>query len=343
MTVTRRNLMAIAGAAALAIGAAPGAQAQDTTELKIQSLWQAGSINQSVFERFAENVGKASGGRLTITALPVGAVVAYNETLEAVGSGILQGQHTAPAYFAGREPGMALLADLNAAYETPYQLTDWVYEHGGLEIAREMYSDFNLFYVGPVLWGMESIPSKKKVETVEDFQGVKLRMPEGTASEIFRNMGASPVNIPGAEVYTSLERGVIDATDWGTLSMNQDLGFHEIAPYPIYPGLHSMPMGEVSINLDTWNDLPDDLKAVLEMAVRDFNYDMIRTMEAADLKAVEAARASGAELIDWSDEERMKLRKIASEVWTDFGERSEMAGKIVDSHRVYLKSLGLIE
>ncbi|GMG84583.1 TRAP transporter substrate-binding protein DctP [Paralimibaculum aggregatum] len=341
MRANRRTLLGLAAAAALA--AAGGVQAQETTELKIQSIWQAGSINQQVFERFAENVGKASGGRLTVTPLPVGAVVAYNETLEAVGSGILEGQHSAPAYFAGREPGMALLADLNAAYENPYQLTDWVYEHGGLEIAREMYADFNLFYVGPVLWGMESIPSKKRVATVEDFQGMKLRMPEGTASEIFRNIGAAPVNIPGAEVYTSLERGVIDGADWGTLSMNQDLGFHKIAPYPIYPGLHSMPMGEVAINLDTWNGLPDDLKTIFEMAVRDFNYDMIRTMASADLEAVAAARADGAELVDWSDEERRKLRRVAAEVWREFGGRSEMAGKVVDSHVAYLKSLGLIE
>ena len=341
--MNRRDIFGLAAVASMGLSFAGSVQAQDTTELKIQSIWQAGSSNPQVFERFAETVGTASGGRLKVTPLPVGAVVAYNETLEAVGSGILQGQHSAPAYFAGREPGMALLADLNAAYENPYQLTDWVYEYGGLEIAREMYADFNLYYVGPVLWGMESIPSKKKVETVADFEGMKLRMPQGTASDIFSKIGASPVNLPGAEVYTSLERGVIDAADWGTLSMNQELGFHDIAPFPIYPGLHSMPMGEVSINLDLWNEMPDDLKAVFEMAVRDFNYDMIRTMAALDLEAVEKAEAAGAELIDWSDDERMKLRKIASDVWTEFGGRSEMAGKIVDSHRAYLTSLGLIE
>jgi TRAP-type mannitol/chloroaromatic compound transport system substrate-binding protein len=336
--MTINNLGALSLTAAV-LAAAPAA-AQDLT---IQSIWQAGSINQQVFERFAETVGAASGGRLTITPMSVGSVVAYNETLDAVASGILGGQHSAPAYFAGLDPAFALLADLNAAYETPYQLADWMYEHGGLEIARDLYDDYGLYYVGPVLWGMESIPSKERIETVADFEGMKLRMPEGTGSELFRRIGAAPVNIPGSEVYTSLERGVIDAADWGTLSMNQDLGFHDIAPFPIYPGLHSMPMGEVSINLDTWNGMEDDLKVLLEMAVRDFNYDMIRTMEAADIEAAAAARAAGATLIDWSDEERMKLRAAAREVWEEFGTRSEMAGRIVDAHVAHLTSLGLID
>ena len=343
MPTQRRTLLGFAAAAAIAISATATAQSQEPVELQIQSLWQAGSINQKVFERFAENVGKASGGRLKITPLPVGAVVAYNETLEAVGSGILDGQHSAPAYFSGRDPAFALLADLNAAYENPYQMTQWAYHHGGLELARELYADYNLHYVGPVLWGMESIPVKQKVETVEGFEGLKLRMPEGTASDLFSKIGAAPVNIPGSEVYTSLERGVIDGTDWGTLSMNQDLGFHKIAPYPIYPGLHSMPMGEVAINLDTWNALPDDLKALLEMAVRDFNLDMIQTMAAADVEAVKAAEAEGAEIVDWSPEERRKFRQIASEIWQEYGQRSEMAGKIYESHLAHLKAIGLID
>lgn len=342
MITTRRSVLAAGAAGVLVLSSPASAQQQEPVELKMQSLWQAGSINQEVFERFADNVKKASDGRLVITPLPVGAVVAHNETLEAVGSGILDGHHSGPTYFAGRDPAFGLIGDLNAAYETPYQMTQWAYTEGGLELARDLYDDYNLYYVGPVLWGMESIPVKKKVETVEDFKGVKLRMPEGPASDLFSKIGAAPVNLPGSEVYTSLERGVIDGTDWGTLSMNQDLGFHGIAPYPIYPGLHSMPMADVAINLDKWNSLPDDLKNILEMAVRDFNINMIQTIAAADVEAKKAAAEQGAELVSWSPEERRKLREIASEVWKDYGDRSDMAGRIYDSHMEYLRELGLL-
>ncbi len=327
-------------AAVLGLSLAGEATAQEVW--RIQSLWQAGSINQKVFERFAENVKTASDGRLVVEPLPVKSVVAHNETLEAVGSGILEGQHTASVYFAGRDPAFGLLGDLNAGYENPYQMTMWFYQRGGIELARELYRKSNMYYVGPVLWGVESIPMSKQVDSVAAFEGVKLRMPEGPASDIFRRIGAAPTNIPGSEVYTSLERGVIDGTDWGTLSMNQDLGYHKIAQYPIYPGIHSMPVGDVAINLDTWEALPEDLKRIFELAVRDFNLDMIQTLDSGDIGARQAARDDGATLIDWSAEERQKLRQVAAEVWADYGSKNDLAKRIYESHHAFLKDLGLL-
>lgn len=338
----RRVLLTSLAAGALAAPFVRTRPAAAQEVWQIQSLWQAGSINQKVFERFAHNVEAASAGRIMIEPLPVKAIVAHNETLEAVGSGVLAGQHAAAAYFAGRDPAFGLLGDLNAGYEDPYQMTLWFYHGGGLELARELYAAYGLFFVGPVFWGMESIPMKKRVASIEEFAGVKVRMPEGPSADIFRKIGAAPANIPGAEVYTSLERGVIDGADWGTLSMNQDLGYHKIAPYPIYPGIHSMPVGDVAINQARWDALEDDLKVLLEIAVRDFNFDMIQTIQAADLAAQEAAVAEGAELVDWSPEERKKLRAVAAEVWSEYAARNELSGRIYESHMAMLKSLGLL-
>lgn len=327
--------------AAVAVAMALGGAAHAET-LKIQSLWSAGSENYKVFKRFAENVSEASGGELVIEPLPVKSVVAHNETLEAVSAGILDGQHTALSYFSGRDAAFGLLGDLNTAYETPYQMQQWFYARGGLEIARELYKQHGLYFIGPVWWGVESIPVSKKVATLEQFEGVKLRMPEGPANDIFNKIGAAPVNIPGSEVFTSLERGVIDGTDWGTLSMNQDLGYHDIAPYPIYPGIHSMPTADVAINLDTWNSLSEEHQKLLEMAVFNFSNDMIMTMKVLDMEAVQKARADGAELVNWSAEERKKLRSIAASVWKEYAERSPMAKKIYDSQIAWLKELGAL-
>lgn len=310
--------------------------------LKIQALWGAGSENYRVFERFAQNVSEASGGTLIIEPLPVKSVVAHNETLEAVGSGILDGQHTAAVYFSGRDPAFGLIGDLNAAYERPEQMQQWFYQRGGMALARELYAKHNLYFVGPVWWGVESIPLKKRVDTVEGMRGIKLRMPEGPASDLFRKIGAAPVNIPGSEVFTSLERGVIDGTDWGTLSMNQDLGYHRIAKFPIYPGIHSMPMADISINLDKWNNLSDSHKALLKIAVLAFSTDMIMTMAAKDVVAEKQAKEDGAVLVDWSPTERKKLRKIAASVWKDYGSRNELAKRIYESQLAWLKELGLI-
>ena len=104
-----------------------------------------------------------------------------------------------------------------------------------------------------------------------------------------------------------------------------------------------MPVGDMAINLDTWNGLPDDLKAIFETAVRDFNLDMIQTLKAGDIEAQQAARDEGATLVDWSPEERKKLREIAAEVWADYGSKNELANKIYESHVAFLKELGLLD
>ena len=321
---------------------AASAQAAPEFKWKMQSLWGAGSINQQVFVRFTERVKQMTGGRLEIEPLSVGTVVAYNETVDAVGAGILDGVHGGGGYSAGKEVGFSLVTDLNGAYENPYQMQTWYEYEGGMELARELYKKFNMHFIGPVFWGVESIPSKTPIRTIGDFKGVKLRAPEGMGQEIFKKMGAAPVNIPGSEVYTALERGVISATDWGTLGMNEDLGYHKIARYPIYPGIHSMPGTDVSVNLDKWNQLPADIQAIVTIAVRDFARDMIQTIAQADAAAASQAKANGVELVNWSQSERRELRKIAATVWQEYANRSEMGKKILASHLKYLKKLGLL-
>lgn len=317
-------------------------QASAAETLKIQSIWQPGSVLQEIFLRFCDNFNAASGEELQLECMPVKSVVAHNETIDAVSSGILQGHHSFPGYFSGRDPAFGLLGELNAGYEDPYQFQMWYLYEGGLELARELYAEYNLYYVGPVFWGVESIPLKEPVNSLADFEGLKLRVPEGPSSDMFRKMGVSPVNIPGAEVYTSLERGVIDGADWGTLAMNERLGFHEIAPYALYPGFHSMPAGEVSINLDTWNSLSESQQELLEMAVRDFSRDMIQTNIVQDIEARKAARDKGVELIDLSSEDRAKIRQMAAEVWEEYGGANEMSQRILDSHMAWLEKLGLL-
>jgi TRAP-type mannitol/chloroaromatic compound transport system substrate-binding protein len=316
--------------------------AQAQHHWKMQSLWQAGSVNQQVFEAFCDRVERITGGRLVIEPLPVGTVVAYNETLDAVGAGILDAQHGGTGYFAGKDPAFALLADLNGGYESVWQIDMWYEYGGGNELARELYGQYGLYFVGPVGWGVESIPSKIPIRSIDDFKGVKIRTPEGMAQEIFERIGAAPVNIPGSEVYTALERGVIEATDWGTLGMNDDLGYHTIAPYPIFPGFHSAPMADVAVNMDRWNELSDDLKALVELAVRDFNRDMIEQIALQDQKAAATAASRDVDLVHWSPDDRQRFRDVAVGVWAEYGARSPLAGKVYESHVAFLRELGLL-
>ena len=320
-----------------------GQDANDDIVWKAQSLWQAGTLPHQVFKEFAQRVTERSEGRLTIEPLALGAVVSSTESLDAVSAGILQAQHSGPAYFTGKDAAFALLSDPQGGFETPEQMRQWLDNGGGLQLARELYGRYNVFFVGGVWYGAESLVSKKPIRKLTDFKGVKIRAPQGIGQDIFQILGAAPVNLPGSEVYTALERGVVDASDWGTLSMNQDLGYHKLAPYPIYPGYHSMPMADFSVNMNAWNALPDDLKALVVEEVGIFTTEMIERNRAADESIVAQADELGFEAIDLPADERRKFRQIAQGVWKEYAARSPMAQRIYDSQVAYLKQLGLLD
>lgn len=333
----RRSAALAALAALLTLSGAAGAA---DYAWKFQSFWQAGTTNQKAFERFAANVGRMSGGRVEIEALSVGAVVPPGEMLDAVKVGIIDGMNGGTGYFVGKDAAFALLADINAGYESPYQQEMWFWHGGGVEIARELYARHGLFYLGPVMWGAESIPSKNPLRSVADFKGIKMRAPEGMGAAIFRKLGVGVSTLPGTEVYTALERGKIEATDWGTLGMNDELGYGKIAPYAIYPGIHSMPMSDVSIHLDTWNGLSDDLKAILEIAAREMNRDSLGMNAVLDRSFV--AKRDPATLVNWGSAERRELRAVAQEVWLEWSEKSEMAKRVYESHLAFMTAMGLL-
>ncbi len=310
---------------------------------KAQSLWQAGTLPHQIFEEFAQRVTEHSGGRLQIDALPLNSIVSSTESLDAVGAGILQAHHSGTTYFTGKDAAFALLGDLQGGFETPAQMRQWMETGGGLALTRELYARYNAYFVGGVWYGAESLVSKKPIRKLSDLKGVKLRAPQGIGQDIFLLLGAAPVNLPGSEVYTALERGVVDASDWGTLSMNEDLGYHKLAPYPMYPGYHSMPMADFAVNMDQWNALPEDLKKLVEAEVAQFATEMVERNKAADEAVLARADELGFEAIDLPSEERRKFRELARGVWEKYAAQSPMARRVYDSQVAFLKQIDLLD
>ncbi len=332
----------ITAAIALATTLSGAAWAQDYA-FKFQSSDPAGNPNFELQKGWAEDVAKRTDGAVTIDLLPVELIVAHNETQDAIAAGILDGHITDTSYFAGKDPAFGLIANPVGAWSDPQEMFDFMSEGGGKELMNELVEPYGLHFIGATTPGLEALVSKVPLDGVDDLEGLKMRAPEGLVQQVFAAAGAAPVNLPGSEVFTSLDKGVIDAADYTVFSTNQAQGMHDVAKHPVYPGFHSMPLVEISMNKDKWDALPDDLKAELEASVQDFAKRQVAALDEADQAAVEEAKAAGDITIhDWSDEERAKFRQIAQGEWEKVAERSENSQKVYDTLTAYLKENGLM-
>lgn len=327
--------------AALAVGGLSAVAAQAAEyEWRWQTSAESGANYYPYQQDYVKNIEKMSGGRIHIDLLPINSIVAYNETLDAVGANIIQGHITGPNYFTGKDPVFALAGDLTAAWESPRDVQMFFEYGGGNEVYRKVLEKYNVYFLGGgAIGGPESIPSRVPIRGTADLKGLKMRLPEGLPQKIFGDFGVAAVNLPASEAFTALERGVIDAADYSMFSTNDKLGFHRFARYPIYPGFHSVPTLEVSINLDVWKSLPDDLKDILLTATRDALRDWPAHMEMNDLAAVAKARAEGVEIVSWSPEEKKKFRTVAQKHWAEFAKQSPAATEMYDAIINFLKSM----
>ncbi|EKO3393191.1 TRAP transporter substrate-binding protein [Vibrio fluvialis] len=312
-------------------------------KLKIQSSDPSGDRNFQIQQNWADRVEKMSGGRIDIDLLPVGAVVKHTETLSAIKMGILDGHVTATEFFSGQDPAFGLLGNMVGAWSDTTQLLQYMNYGGGNELLTELYKPYGVHFIGASTTGVESLVSKKPLDGVADLKGLKLRAPEGLVQQVFAAAGATPVNLPGSEVFTGLSKGVIDAADYTVFSTNQKAGMNDIAVHPVQPGFHSLPLIDISISQKKWDKMPADLQQILETSVRDFSYDITTQLKIADQAAVKEASANQKITIhNWSDEERKKFREIARSQWKVFAERSPNAQKVYDSVTQFLENNDLL-
>jgi TRAP-type mannitol/chloroaromatic compound transport system substrate-binding protein len=344
MTKTRRNFLKsglAAGVALPAIAAPAIVQAQAPIKWRAQCFWSTSEITYKAFEELCSRVNKLTNGRLTIEPFSGGAVTGVFESLDAVSAGVLQAQSSWPGYWTGKEPALSILSDLAFAYTDPMQMATWYYERDGLSLLREAYAKFGVHVVGVTWWGAESLVSKKPIKTIEDFKGLKIRSPQGLTADIFTKVGASPVILPGGEVYSALDKGVVDAADWATVSMNQRMGLFEPAKYSVTI-FHSLPVQEFSVNAAAWKALPDELKEIITAAVHEWGWAQIRKVASEDARVAKDVKAKGVTQITWGGDELKKLRSIAYESWQQFSTKSPLAKKAYDSQVAWLKEIGLL-
>ncbi len=212
--------------------------AADKHKFKMATSWGGGPLMEIGAKAFAANVDKMSNGRIQIEVFPAGTLGPGLKVSETVKNGVADMGHTWMGYDWGKDKTTVLFGGYAGSSDTEKML-HWLYRGGGVELQAEFRDEkFGLVSMPLFVRTAEVfLHSRKPVRTLADLQGLKLRT-AGAWLEISKGMGAAPVTTPGGEVYTALERGTIDATEWGTLWENISPGFDKVTKYVIIPGVH---------------------------------------------------------------------------------------------------------
>ncbi len=327
--------------AALTAIAATAASAQDVT-LRIQTHYATEHPSGKLAAQFIDDVQTMSGGEIAIEMFYSSSVVATTETWDAAVNGILDCDMTGGAYQTGKNPAFQFVGDIMGGYDTPWQQISWLYYGGGYDAAQELYNANGMQLIGWWLYGQESLSSSKPIAGPEDLKGWKFRSPPGLETEIFTEMGASPIVMDFTEIFTALETGIIDGADASGIYNNVGLGLYDIVKHATYPGFHSMPSDHLACNKDVWDGLSEQHRRIIDTAMQKLTLHTALSNEKKNAEAAAELAANGVTLHDWSPEDRADFRKAAQKAWDGWAAKTPEAAALVASHREYLGSLGLI-
>mgnify|MGYP004450126327 FL=1 len=344
----RRTQMKFAKAALFAGCATVIATVAPAETFNIQTSFNAGDFStQYLTETWLPKIKERTDGRVEVILTPNSSVVPARDTQEAIAAGVIDGDWTSASYFVGVEPAYGLLGDLIAGYDTPEQMMGFCREGGGEELFQKAADSLTGGEVKVVACGpysREALASRVPIRTFEDLQGKKIRSPEGMASAVFQAAGASPVSIPFSEVFGALEKGIVDAADASAYVNNDATGMQDVAPYPLYPGIHSMPNMQFTVNMEKWEALSEEDQT----ALRDWWYEAQSAMrdEVHQLDQELAERDDASEkieVINWAQEDRDQMREVARGQWEEFATKSDLAKEVYDAHIAYMTEIGLLK
>ena len=247
-------------------------------------------------ENFAELVGRMSGGRLKIQVYGAGEIVPALGVFDAVSSGAVEMGHTGAYFHKGKIPAAPFFTAVPFGMNAQ-EIHAWLQYGGGMEMWRELYEPFNIM---PFPGGNTGVQMggwfNKEINSLEDLRGLKMRLP-GIAGEVLQRAGGTAVTIAGGELYTAMQTGVIDATEWVGPYNDRSFGLNEVGEYYYYPGWHEAgSMLEFEVNIDAWNSLPEDLQAIIEGASQAINEDMLDEYTAQNSIVLQELIADGTDI-----------------------------------------------
>ena len=328
----RRDLLKGAAGGAIATVSAP-AIAQSRIEITLVSTWQRDFPGVGTgAQRFVQRLSDMSDGRFVVEYFAGGERVKPFDSFDEVASGNAQMYHGADYYWKGKHPAWAYFTAVPFGL-TYTEINAWIRFGGGQELWDELAAEAGLKNLmcgntGAQMGGW----FRKEMNSADDFNGLKMRMP-GLGGDVLAKLGASPVSLPGSQIYENLVSGAIDATEWIGPWNDQVMKFYEAAKYYYYPGMHEpSAMLACGINKDFWEGLSKSDQLMVEAASSMENDVMMSEYNARNGAALaELIRDQGVQLRRFNDDIYDAFGEAAEEVFAEVVEHSDLARRVHES------------
>lgn len=303
---------------------------------KFQTIHSTGERTQQICIDLADEVRAMSDGRLDITVYPTGALMPATEMLDAVRTGTIDMCWAVGSYWSGKiGPIGDIEFGLLGLMKNPQDHEFFYSESGMMELLREVYAKQGVYYLRHLPTGSETIVLKVPVSEKDDFKGLKVR-DVGVEAKIYAKFGAAIVYVPGGEIYTSLQTGVIDAAGWGGPYLLHQKRLYEVAKYLMWPAIFPCGSGHLLVNPNSYNALPDDLKAILNEAAAAHSLKWNTYSYGDDQTSIKGFLENGATLVSIP---RADFDEAAMEVGTELAAQDEYAAKAFQMLQDYVTEM----
>ena len=339
MTTERRTFLAKSSAAAVAASvacAAPSVIAQPRVQWRLATTWPPQlDMLQGAAQRLSRIVDEMSGGRFRIDVYPGGQIMKPFECFDATSKGTIEAFMAASYYWTNKDPAVEWFTTVPFGLD-PQGMAVWYYHGDGQKLWEETYAPFNLVpRLGPGFAPQMGGWFRKKIDTIADYKGLKMRMGTGLGGRVIARAGGTAVLTPAAEIYASLERGVIDAAEWVGPHDDLQLGLQNTARYYYYPGWHEPATTlEFTFNKKAYDSLPAELRRILDHAVAAVSVYGLSEYEAKNAIALEKLKTEykgKVEITPLASAVLRDLRKLATDVLVAESEKTPMARKVYAS------------
>lgn len=303
--------------------------------LKLATSWPAHfPIMGTGVDNFAKRCFELSDGTLEIKVYPKNILVPALEVFDATSASQIDAFHSGVYYWKGKNSAFSIFGGMPLGLTSEEMIT-WMKFAGGYELWREMYAKFNLYPLiggttGPQMGGW----FKKEIKTLSDLKGLKMRIP-GLGGEVMKKLGVNPILLPAGEIYTALERGTIDATEWVGPALDNMMGFGKVAPY-YYMGWHEPgSILELTFNKTRWEKLSPQHQAIITSASEEMTSNMLQEFRYKNAKALQVL-AKDIEIKEFSKEIIEKTKNALREVIEEESLKSEDFKRTFQSYKAFI-------